>query len=89
MNFVTIANPGLGNLFCHYSHHEFVIFIIGNHSVAIIKGQECYELLERSCSKIFKQVNSLVENKTVTVNGAKIPVELYLGGDYKVNISSL
>ena len=73
----------------HYSHHKFNFFTIGNHTVAIIKGQESYELLERSCSKIFTQVNSLVEKKTVTVNGAKIPVELYLGGNYKVNISSL
>jgi hypothetical protein len=60
--------------------------MLGHHTVAIIKGHESYELLERSCSKIFKQINILVRNKTVTVNGTNIPVEVYLGGDYKVNI---
>ena len=54
--------------------------------MAIIKGQESYKLLERSCSEIFKPVNMLVKNKTITVNGTEIPVEVYLGGDYKVNI---
>ena len=28
----------------------------------------------------------LVKNKTIIVNGTEIPVEVYLGGDYKVNI---
>ncbi len=61
-------------------------FMLGHHTVAIIKGQESYELLERSCCKIFKQVNILVKNKTVTVNGTNIIAEVYVGRDYKVNI---
>ncbi len=70
----------------YFDHEKYILFVLGHHTVAIIKGQESYELLERSCSKIFKQVNILVKNKTVTVNGTNIPAEVYLGGDYKVNI---
>ena len=60
--------------------------MLGNHTVAIIKGQESYELLAKSCSKIFKQVNNLIKEKEITVNGMKIPVEIYMGGDHKVTI---
>ena len=72
----------------YVNHEKYIVifFLLGHHTVAIIKGQESYELFERSCSKIFKQVNMLVKNKTIIVNGTEIPVEVYLGGDYKVNI---
>lgn len=58
--------------------------MLGNHTVAIVKGEESYELLEKSCSKIFMQVNNLIKDKEITVNDIKIPIELYMGGDYKV-----
>jgi hypothetical protein len=57
----------------------------GNHTVAVIKGQESYELLQTSCSSIFRDINSLVDSKKVTIDGKDIPVEVYLGDDYKVN----
>lgn len=57
--------------------------------MAIIKGHESYELLQRSCSSIFGQVNKLIEGKRITINGTSIPVEVYLGGDYKVNRSTM
>ena len=57
----------------------------GNHTIAVIKSQESYVLLQQSCSCLLKQVNKLIESKKVTVNGKDIPVEVYLGGDYKVN----
>lgn len=60
------------------------IYWIGNHTIAIIKGHESYELLKTSCSTIFEQVNKLVDEKKIEVNGISIPVEVYLGGDYKV-----
>ena len=63
-----------------------VNFILGHHTIAIIKGHESYELLEKSCSKICKQVNSLIKEKKINVNNMDIPVEIYLGGDYKVNL---
>ena len=58
----------------------------GNHTIAIIKGQESYGLLKSSCSTIFDEVNKLVECKKIDINGTEIPVEVYVGGDYKVSI---
>ena len=58
---------------------------IWNHTIAIIKGQETYDLLKSSCSAIFDQVNKLVECKKIDLNDTEFPVEVYLGGDYKVS----
>ena len=49
-----------------------------------MKGQESYELLQNSCSSVFKSANKLVERKNFTVGGRDIAIEVYLGGDYKV-----
>ena len=62
--------------------------MLGNHTVAIIKGQESCELLQKACSNIFKQVNQLIKDKEIAVNDSKIPVEIYMGGDYKVSIEN-
>ena len=37
-----------------------VLFHVGNHTVAVIKGHEDYGLLKMSCSKIFDDINKLV-----------------------------
>ena len=57
----------------------------GNHSVAIIKGQESYELLWTSYASTFKQVNMLVKERKISLDGNDIPLDIYLGGVYKVN----
>lgn len=62
----------------------FFFIYSGNHTVAIIKGHKSYELLQKSCSKVLSQVNKLVESKKITMDGKDIPVEVYVGGDYKV-----
>ena len=59
--------------------------MIGIHTVAVIKGQESYELLQSSYSGIFDQINDLVKSKKINIHGKDIPVKVYLGGDYKVN----
>jgi len=60
------------------------ILIIGNHTIAVIKGQESYDLLRSSCREIFDAVNSIVKEGKVTIDGIDVPIELFLGGDYKV-----
>lgn len=59
--------------------------ILGNHTIAIIKGKECYETLQTSCRKIFSDVNKLVETGVLRVDEeTEVAIEMYLGGDYKV-----
>ena len=56
----------------------------GNYTIAVIKGNESYDLIKTSCSNIFKDVNQIVKDSAVDIDGKKIPLEMHLGGDYKV-----
>ena len=65
--------------------HLLPFIIPGNHTVAVIKGKECYEILQSSCSKIFSDVNKIVADGAIKLDESQeIPVEMCLGGDYKV-----
>ena len=64
-----------------------ITVITGNNAVAVIKGHESYELLQSSCSTIFRQVNNVIDKGKVSVEGKDIPVDVFLGGDYKVHKS--
>ena len=58
--------------------------LVENHVVAVIKGKESYEILQSSCSKIFKDINKIVENGFVEIEDDQVAVEMFVGGDYKV-----
>lgn len=60
---------------------------LGNHTVAVIKGAESYELLQTSCSDVFRDVKKLIKEKVINIDGQNIEVEICMGGDYKVNKS--
>ena len=61
-----------------------ITLITGNNVVAVIKGPESYEVLQSSCSTIFQQVNNVIDRGKVSVEGKDVPVDVFLGGDYKV-----
>lgn len=62
-----------------------ILLISGNHTIAVIKGKECYEVIQSSCAKIFDDVNKIVKAGVISLDeNVKVPVEMYLGGDYKV-----
>ena len=49
-----------------------------------MKGQESYDVLKNSFSDIFSSVNDLIKQEKVRVDDIDVPVEIFLGGDYKV-----
>ncbi len=61
-----------------------IILLIGSHTVAIVKGHECYELLKNSFSDLFGTVNRIIKEGKLTVCGSDTPVEIFLEGDNKV-----
>ncbi len=58
--------------------------VTGCHTIAVVKGQESYELLRKSFADVFQAINRIIKDGKLCVNGHDIPVEFYLGGDYKV-----
>ena len=63
-----------------------ICFSKGNHAVAIIKTSEDYDILEHSLSNISRDVNEMIEKGYIDVDGNRVQVEFFLGGDYKVNL---
>ena len=57
---------------------------VGNHTVAVIKGHEDYNLLKMSCSKVFDDINKLVRAGKIRIGDKDVPIEIFVGGDYKV-----
>lgn len=57
----------------------------GNHTIAVIKEKEQYESLKASLANVIRDVNSLVNDGHMIVDGQKVNLDIYLGADYKVN----
>ncbi len=59
-------------------------FIIGNHTFAIVCGKECYESIATSFKEVLDEINQLIAEGAIKVDGKLIPLEFFLGCDYKV-----
>ena len=55
----------------------------GNHTVAVIKGEESYEALE-SFKPVLDDINKLIQHNKIEIAGKSYSLEFFLGGDYKV-----
>lgn len=62
----------------------YIITFIGNHTFAVIRGAENYDLIEAGLKPVLKEINELIENKIIEVNGDIHELSIVLGGDYKV-----
>jgi len=60
------------------------LYYTGNHTVAVIKGHESYHLLKSSGKDVFSYINKLIDDGNICIDGTEIPIDIYLGGDYKV-----
>ena len=52
-------------------------------TVVCVNGSESYETLRDGMGKVFEQINQLVKDGTITVNGQTFPVEVFMCGDFK------
>lgn len=62
---------------------------VGAYVIAVIEGKEEYDLLKDSLANVVCDVESLVNAACIAVDGIEVPIELYLGGDYKVSMPDL
>ena len=59
-----------------------ISMLTGNRTIAVVKGSEGYT---ESFQDVFKEINEVQEVGFVKVDENQVPVELFLGGDYKVS----
>ena len=48
-----------------------------------MQGSEDYATIAESFQEVFEEINEVQEEGFIQVEDEKIPVELFLGGDYK------
>ena len=55
----------------------------GNHTIAVVKGKEDYDLLRECFADVFRDINEVVTEKKIDLDGETVNLEFFLGGDYK------
>lgn len=84
---------GRSGCFLHYIRQQikiivFLYFAQGAHTIAVVNGPESRETLAESFKEVFKEVNDIQDRGYITVDGNQVDIELFLGGDYKVIITT-
>ena len=69
---------------CMLNIESHFLLSTGNHTISVVKCKEDYDTLKTSLKNVIQEVNSLSREGSLEVEGKKLRVELYLGGDYKV-----
>lgn len=71
---------GKKNNFIYFYLNHF----IGTHTVAVAKGEESYKALKDGFSPVIKEINEVIEDPKITIEGITYDIKFVLGGDYKV-----
>ena len=76
------------NFFCQFTQdnpsHSYLNLFPGNRTIAVVQGSEDYTTIAESFNEVFQEINNVQEEGFIKVD-VNVPVELYLGGDYKVS----
>ena len=62
---------------------DLVMSSKGNRTIGIVNGPESYDTLKDSFSELFKEINEVNKQGKIKDGDNEIPVDLFLGGDYK------
>ena len=57
---------------------------IGNHTFAVVRGAESYELLKEGLCPVLSEINDLMEEHAIELLDTVYELKFVLGGDYKV-----
>lgn len=50
----------------------------------MVNGSETRQTLEESFKDVFLEANKIIDDGFIEIDGKKVGVDIYLGGDYKV-----
>ena len=57
----------------------------GTNTIAVVSGSECYDSLKVNFKDCWDEINTIIHEGQVEINPEQsLPVEIFLGGDYKV-----
>ena len=55
----------------------------GNHTIAVVKGKEDYDVLKHCFRDVFNDINDMLREKKLDLGEDTVNLEFFLGGDYK------
>ena len=55
----------------------------GNRTIAVVNGPEDFDTLKNSFGSIFTEINTLIAQGYLEIDGKHVETEIFLGGDYK------
>lgn len=58
--------------------------LTGNHTFAVIRGNEDYDRMKNGFEPVLIEINHLVDVRMIEVDGTIYELNVVLGGDYKV-----
>ena len=58
----------------------------GNHTFAVVRAQESYETLQASMGEVLHNINNLIANPLISIDGSTYQLDFFLGSDYKVTM---
>lgn len=62
-----------------------ISILTGNRTIVVVNGSEDYTTIAESFRDVFQEINEVQEDGFVKVGETQTPVEVFLGGDYKVS----
>ena len=61
----------------------------GYHTFAAVRSPEDYDSLRKSFEPVFSEMNELIRDGKVNMNGMSIKLDIVFGGDMKVGITKV
>ena len=94
MVFLTFLFPGLAenvpsaagrHIHCNpSSRYTYIFTLLGNHTFASVRGPEEYDYLKACFAPVWKELQDLIVDPCVYVEGRKYSFNIVFGCDYKV-----
>ena len=69
--------------------HVIYFTLLGNKVITVARSGEDYTNLKTVFGNVTQSVSELVSKRCITVEDRDVPIEVFIGGDYKVSTFSL
>ncbi|XP_068757380.1 uncharacterized protein [Montipora capricornis] len=70
--------------YCILTETEDTLSAKGTNTIAVMSGSECYDSLKTGFKECWDEINQVIDDGQLEISpGHNIPIEVFLGGDYK------
>ena len=85
--FCVISTP---HFFSVIKEQYYIFHHLGTNTIAIMSGSESYASIKANFKDSWDEINKMIAGGKVSINhGQEVPVEICLGGDYKVRYEAV